>query len=1484
MLQTTVPPSIALQRDRLPRWVLLLVLGLVVAGVGAAMSGYAADAIDPRWRLLALLLQVTAILALGGIAAQKLRFPLQLPIARSASSADEPFTTIEILRRQLNQLLDGIEGLTDGFALYDSEDRLVVCNGRYRQLTGEHVDILQPGRKFEEIIRAHVQAGREPGAIGSEEAWIARRLAQHRNPQGSSERLIDGHWYRFNDRPTADGGIVTFFAEIDEPMQRVQRLRDNQAILQSILDNIPVTVSVTDRDRRIVLLNRQTEEVYGVKFKDVVGRRVTEVRPQRFSTDSAEQDHFEVMRTGQPIKSREDHYVSEKGEETWISSVVPVKDDNGEIKFVLRTTVEVPQLQKANHELADYRAFLIEAERQARIASWYQSAEMDERVFWSENVEAVIGYRAEQVATDADFIKVVHPDDRERVTKLFREVSERPTSYQIEYRIVTPDDRTVWVRSITKVELDSQGALIRFIGTIQDVTSQMLTEEALRESRQFLLIAERRAKIACWAETLGNVSGFIASDLGANALGLTVSEMPRNDAEYLQMIHEDDRERAAVTYRRAESGEDSYDMEYRFVRPNGSVIWIRDLAEFRRDATGKPIQMIGTIQDITAQKKVEEALRDSEARLRSFMDHAPVIMYLKDREGRYQIVNKEFERAEGMTAEQAYGRTMNNLKLRKSLAILAEQDREVLESGKVSVREVADYWGDDFKHILAVKFPVRDGAGVVVGIGCYALDITERKRAEEALLASEARMKAFVDNSPALISIKDLDCRFIMLNRRIAEGFGLEPEDIQGKTVTELFRSEGAEQILEMERQVIETGRTMAREVHLPDRQAFPWTLDVKFPIRDADGQIIAVGGVGVDVSARKRAELALAESEARFYSFMDHAPFDMFVKDLDGRYVTVNQNAERSWGRPRAEILGRTVRELSTSRGVEQIEAAEREVVRTKRAVFSEVHLTDIGAEWTHEVKFPIKDTYGNMTHIGCIAVDITDKKRVEVALSESEARLRRAQQQARLAYWSANFKTATYHWAPGSGPIFGVSDENMPVNAAAYEKFIHPEDRERVMRVFEQIRSDLDSYSLEYRLLRLDGGICWVQELGEVEYAEDGRRVSVQGTIQDITERRVLEEQLQQSQKMEAIGQLTGGIAHDFNNLMAIILGNLDLLNEQKDMPFSARRKIETSIRAGLRAADLTHRLLAFARRQALIPELTDINELIRSMAPLLQRPLGPKIKMTFELAPDAWSAEVDQSQLEMALLNLTLNARDAMENGGALTISTANLTVPAESVAAGGAPPGEYVIIAVTDSGTGMSDAVRARAFDPFFTTKGVGKGTGLGLSMVYGFVKQSGGHVEITSRPGAGTTVAVSLLRASGADNAADKEAAIAAGQREVILLVEDETDVRTLAESYLETFGYSVVSAIDGPTALAALDANAEIDLLLTDVILPGPMDGIAVAARARDRRPEIKIVYMSGYAPEPSLLMPGSELIRKPFLRGDLFRAVHDALNRKQTP
>jgi PAS domain S-box-containing protein len=390
--------------------------------------------------------------------------------------------------------------------------------------------------------------------------------------------------------------------------------------------------------------------------------------------------------------------------------------------------------------------------------------------------------------------------------------------------------------------------------------------------------------------------------------------------------------------------------------------------------------------------------------------------------------------------------------------------------------------------------------------------------------------------------------------------------------------------------------------------------------------------------------------------------------------------------------------------------------------------------------------------------------------------------------------------------------------------------------------------------------------------------------GAISDITERKKLEEQLQQAQKMEAVGQLTGGVAHDFNNLLAVIMGNADLLQGRLG---EDDRSTQAIIRAATRGAELTQRLLAFSRRQPLRPRVIALDELIAGMTDLLQRTLGETIRVETSSAEGLWQAEADPGQVENALLNLALNARDAMPDGGTLSIETSNAMLD-QSYAARymDVTPGDYILLTIKDTGSGMNPEVLERAFEPFFTTKGVSEGSGLGLSMVYGFAKQSGGEVAIQSAPGRGTTVKLYLPRAQAAAEEARQEVAAEepTAHGETVLVVEDDADVRELAESALHSLGYRVLSANDARAGLAALRAAPRVDLLLSDVVLPGGTSGPAMAAEAERLHPGLKILFISGYptgAAHPKTAFPqDAGLLGKPFRKRQLAQVVRATLER----
>jgi PAS domain S-box-containing protein len=518
-------------------------------------------------------------------------------------------------------------------------------------------------------------------------------------------------------------------------------------------------------------------------------------------------------------------------------------------------------------------------------------------------------------------------------------------------------------------------------------------------------------------------------------------------------------------------------------------------------------------------------------------------------------------------------------------------------------------------------------------------------------------------------------------------------------------------------------------------------------------------------------------------------------------------------------------------------------------------------------------------------IGRDITEQKRATEALRRSEEQLRRGQRLAQMGNNSTDLKTSVIEWSDETFSIFGVSRETFVPTTSAIMDMVHPDDRNRVWARIGQVRQGISPEPIEYRIVRPDGSVRHVYRESEIVKGDDGEPGNLLSIIQDITDRRRTEEQLRHSQKMEAIGNLTGGLAHDFNNMLGVILGNLDLASELLTEHRDARELVQEAIEAATSSAELTRRLLAFARRQPLRPERIVLSQLIANFVRLLQRTLGENIEISLDLADDVWPVVADPVQLEAALTNLATNARDAMPKGGKLLIATCNRQLDADYAASHGeVSPGEYAAIEVTDTGTGMPAEIAEHIFEPFFTTKEQGRGTGLGLSMVFGFIKQSGGHINVYSEPGVGTTFRLYLPRAE-AEVAATDAAAVATlpdGSGETVLAVEDNPRLRRLVVRQLSQLGYRPLEADSPATALAILE-NEKVDVLFTDIVMPGPMDGIALAQQAVERWPTLKVVFTSGF-PGTNLdvhLGPrasGVRLLSKPYRKEDLANLLSDLL------
>ncbi|MEZ1322149.1 PAS domain-containing protein [Pseudomonas fluorescens] len=708
--------------------------------------------------------------------------------------------------------------------------------------------------------------------------------------------------------------------------------------------------------------------------------------------------------------------------------------------------------------------------------------------------------------------------------------------------------------------------------------------------------------------------------------------------------------------------------------------------------------------------------------------------------------------------------------------------------------------------------------------------------------------------------------------------------------------------------------------------------LDRGHLIRSADGKAERMIGAMLDLTRSRSAETALRQSEERFSTILEtieaafaivKVKFDADDQPIDYFFVEANPAFERQAG---VNLRGKWVTEFAPNLEKFWFETYGHVAKTGEPANFE--NYANTFERWFDVRAVRVGDPADRQ--IAIFFSDVTERRDAQERLRVSEAVARENVERVQLAL-AAGAIIGTWHWHLPSdrfsvdeafARVFDL-DPAWGLDGLSLEQVVmtvHPDDREGLTTAINEVIARGGAYSHQYRVRGADGQYTWIEANGRVECAEDGTPLRFPGVLIDVEDRRNVEaerdrvtaalkalndtleqrvsartadlmqaeEKLRQSQKMEAVGQLTGGLAHDFNNLLAGICASLELMDKRiaQGRLNDIDKYMQIAQDAAKRATALTHRLLAFSRRQTLDPRPTEVNALIAGMSELIQRTVGPSIRLKTVAAADLWPALVDASQLENALLNLCINARDAMPDGGSIIVETANRTLDAESARVREMPEGQYLCLSVADTGTGMSAEVIAKAFDPFFTTKPLGQGTGLGLSMIYGFTKQSGGQVRVQSTVGQGTTMCVYLPRYLGETqrNQDDTHSSATphAKAGETILIVDDEPSVRMLLKDVLNDLGYNLLEAADSVEGLEVLRSSAHIDLLITDVGLPGGMNGRQMADAGRQIRPKLKTLFITGYAENSVIgngqLGPGMQVLTKPFAVDTLVSRVSGLL------
>jgi two-component system, cell cycle sensor histidine kinase and response regulator CckA len=913
----------------------------------------------------------------------------------------------------------------------------------------------------------------------------------------------------------------------------------------------------------------------------------------------------------------------------------------------------------------------------------------------------------------------------------------------------------------------------------------------------------------------------------------------------------------------------------------------------------------------------ERARRDAEARLSSadgplaacldgMVDGVVIDRAIRDENGRIvdfwvEYANEAASRLSGLTHEELVGHRILELFPGRRENGQFDAYVHVVETGEPLVRnsvhdhEAADRSDPDgFGRDYEVSV-TRLGDGYVATLQ----DIVARRRAEDELFRAQQLLRLVLDTVPQRVFWKDTHAVFVGCNAAFAGDAGLsDPAEIVGRTDYDLPWRDLADGYLADDLAVMESGRPTLghEEMQVRSGGRETWVSISKVPLLDADGSVVGMLGTTEDITDRRRAEQALRESEQFLADILENIPSMVYVKDAKTlTFVRVNRATEQTLGYSSDQLVSPDSRKLGLPAESDYYAAMDQRVVDTGQLMeFPLEVLTppDGRPRYLRTKKVPLFDEQGKPKFVLGISEDITDLKLAEDARLETEQRYRQIVET--ITDYVVNVKiedgqaTNINHGA-GCVAVTGYSAEELSDDPGLWLSLVVAEDRDAAADQVQRILAGKPSGPLEYRILRKDGVIRWVRNTPVLRLSADGSPIAYDGVIQDITERRALQEQLLQSQKMEGIGRLAGGVAHDFNNLLTAILGYVEMC--KSDLPpdlaadHPARLDLLEVAMAGERAANLTRQLLAFASRQIVAAVRLDLSTLAADSLKMLQRLLGDNIEIETVLDPGVGTVEADAGQMQQLLVNLAINARDAMPDGGRLLIETADETIGGESAGAHpGAVPGQYVVLAVTDTGVGMNEEVLSHLFEPFFTTKGLGKGTGLGLATCHGIVRQMGGHIRVYSEPGRGTTFRIYLPRKAGL---ADPQPVSAPPRPsptgvETVLVVEDEPTVRRLAVLGLRAHGYAVLEAADGAEAIeAATRVGTTIDVIVSDVMMPG-MSGPELLNRLSTIAPQARAMLMSGHA-ESTVLSPQTALryafLPKPFTPERLARKVREVLD-----
>ena len=1069
--------------------------------------------------------------------------------------------------------------------------------------------------------------------------------------------------------------------------------------------------------------------------------------------------------------------------------------------------------------------------------------------------------------------------EQQEIVESDRRVLEQGEAMDYVQARTLPSGKIRQFRVIKTPLRDAEGHVTGLVGIAEDITERKRAEQQLRESQALLQAMVNTiphmlyVKDADGRYLMVNRSYCRILDIEPeDIVGKAMPELEFYSPEMRRIYWEQDQKVLA-------SGEPVRNAETHFTLANGETRYYLTHKNGLRDEKGRIIGLVGITEDITAQKAAqlqleqsEKRLRESERLLKTVFDTVPLRLFVKDSQGRYVIVNQAMADHHGVAPQDFVGRDATSFVhfTPESMELVRASDRRVFSTGqRAEIPETPFLAADGTPGVdRVIKMPVRDDTGAVRLLVGIAEDITGRKRAEDELRASQHLLQTVFDALPYGAFIKDTESRYLSVNRSFCETWGIKPSEIVGKRVVseELRPPEDTEIALESDRIVLESGKpfdfTPVQNVPGAGRRLIRVR---KTPLRNEGGAIVGLVGAIEDMTERNRAEEELRANQRLLRTLIDALPLGVTVKDTQGRFQLANKAVQRVFGIPMAKALGRTARDVPSRNAAitDVMEAADRQVIREGEMVEIPDLLTSREGEparWDRVIKLPLRNEADAIVGVVSVSEDITARKRAEDELRANQRLLRTLIDALPLGvsvkdtqgrFQLVNKAVETLIGLPAAD-LLGGTVRDMPGRISAIADEMEAADRQVISRgemvELSEVRTSPDGTPEHWERLfkvplRDEAGAI----VGLVTVAEDitARRHAEEERLN--LERRVL-----QAQKLESLGVLAGGVAHDFNNLLTSVLGNAELVLADLPAGHPARASMEDIKAASQRAAALTGQMLDYAGKGRAAAQTLNLNEVLKEIGHLLRVPISKKVDIQYRLAEQPPGMTGDAAQVQQVAMNLITNAAEAIGDApGTITITTGTVAMTRDMLAQcdleEAPPPGDFVFLEVTDTGGGMTAEVKARMFEPFFTTKFTGRG--LGLAALLGIVRRHGGTIQIHTGVGQGTRFRVLFPATALQGGSASKQppqGPVWQGSGQ-ILIVDDESMVRSVLQRQLHALGFHALLAENGQQALDLIARHDQrISAVLLDMTMP-VLNGLETLQRMRELGCEAPVILCSGY-------------------------------------